>query len=1241
MAEYTPQPIRVLHVDDDPDFAGLTATYLEREDDRFTIETANSADDGLTIIENRKPDCIVSDYNMPKMDGIEFLKTVRERYPDLPFILFTGKGSEQVASDAIAAGVTDYLQKGSNSEQYELLSNRIENAVHARRNAKKATRQEELMRLTEFAGDTGGFELSVDDDYLLLTEGARHLVDLPDEYDLSADDAPELYHPEEREDVQATFNRALETGNTTQGTWRLQTTDDEERLADVTITPVTTPTGETVLRGSIHEITDRRKRQQELKQIETLFQHAQDSLFLINVTEDFAIERVNPAYEEATGQSAEQIRGQKPRELLGEQQGAAAEAKYRKCVTQRDSVEYTERLQFGDEVTRWETRIAPVVFDDSVEYIVGATRDITTRKEREKELRILQHAIDGADAPMTLADPTQDDNPLVYVNDAFEEMTGYSPNEALGDNCRFLQGEDTDSEKVTTLREAIKTEEPVTVELRNYRKDGAMFWNRLTVTPIRDDDGNLVRYLGTQVDITEQKQRERQLTELNQAAQALLTAETKQEIADIGVRAAKEILDLQANAIHLCNTDNTELSPVAQTDELVSLIGNPPPLPVTDSIAGRIYQDGEPVIIDDAQQDRDVHNPGTDLEGHLYLPLGDHGILIAGSEKQAAFNDRELALGELLSGSITAALDRLKHDQIAQRRQKQLSLFFDDSPLGGVQWDENFRFERLNERAKEILGYDESELRGEPWQTIVAEDSQEDIGDVVDRLLANEGGTHAINKNIDKDGNVITCEWHNRAVTDPDGSVASVFSLFQDVSEREKQKKQRREYETIIESLTDAVYVLDETGRFEYVNDEFVDLVGYDRDTILGNTPSLIKDSDTVEEAEQQLGRLLSSDGPDTAKFELTLEPRNGETIICQDHIGVLPYEGDQFNGSVGMLRDITERKERSQELRTIKQQYQTLIENFPDGAVFLFDADLQYVQAGGRELASAGLSSDQVEGATPAELFPEDLAEELSRHYQSTLAGNSHTFEQEYKNQRYRIQTVPVPASDAGPTFGMAVSQNITEQAKRCQELQHRNDQLDRFASIVSHDLRNPLTVADGNLELARDNRDSDHLAKAAEAIDRSQELIEDLLTLSREGEAVDEPEPVALGDIAERSWRTVETDTATLENNGTQTLRADSSRLQQLLENLYRNAVEHGGDDVTVRVGEMADGFYVADTGSGISEANRDQIFEAGYSTATGGSGFGLAIVDQVATAHGWEITVTDSDHGGVRFEITGIAD
>jgi PAS domain S-box-containing protein len=131
-------PIRVLHVDDEEGFLDVTGSMLEREGTAFDFVAVTDAGEALSVLENETFDCLVSDYDMPGMDGLELLDCVRSTGQDIPFVLFTGKGSEEIASDAIAAGVTAYVPKGANRETFALLANRIRNAVESYRVRERA-----------------------------------------------------------------------------------------------------------------------------------------------------------------------------------------------------------------------------------------------------------------------------------------------------------------------------------------------------------------------------------------------------------------------------------------------------------------------------------------------------------------------------------------------------------------------------------------------------------------------------------------------------------------------------------------------------------------------------------------------------------------------------------------------------------------------------------------------------------------------------------------------------------------------------------------------------------------------------------------------------------------------------------------------------------------------------------------------------------------------------------------------
>ena len=230
--------------------------------------------------------------------------------------------------------------------------------------------------------------------------------------------------------------------------------------------------------------------------------------------------------------------------------------------------------------------------------------------------------------------------------------------------------------------------------------------------------------------------------------------------------------------------------------------------------------------------------------------------------------------------------------------------------------------------------------------------------------------------------------------------------------------------------------------------------------------------------------------------------------------------------------------------------------------------------------------------------------------------------------------------SSDGGAGSSViCTARDITRRKRRERELERQNDRLDEFASVISHDLRNPLGIARGHLELARETGDPKHFRTVDRGLERIESLVDGVLHLARQGRTVEDPSPIRLGEVVEMAWRTVDTASATLRtDDDLGTVLADEDRLRQALENLFRNGVEHGGDTVTVTVGVLSgeSGFYVEDTGPGVPPGDREAVFENGYSTAEDGTGFGLAIVRTIVEAHDWDVSLAEGAADGARFEV-----
>ena len=295
------------------------------------------------------------------------------------------------------------------------------------------------------------------------------------------------------------------------------------------------------------------------------------------------------------------------------------------------------------------------------------------------------------------------------------------------------------------------------------------------------------------------------------------------------------------------------------------------------------------------------------------------------------------------------------------------------------------------------------------------------------------------------------------------------------------------------------------------------------------------------------------------------------------------------------------------------------------DRPVFVIDDDDRVVAANpaGRDVVGAPVGSLASDALTPV------LGDDCWR--------TPGAYECEYVHagepRTYEVSVTSVDQSGAR-TGRVVLLQDVTDR-------QVREERLEEFASVVSHDLRNPLNVARGHLELGRESGDDAHFETVDAALDRMERIIEDLLTLAREGDTDVDGETVSLAEVARTAWDAVDTmdADATLDVQNDGPVVADETALLRLLENLFRNAVEHGGADVTVTLTDCEGGFAVSDDGPGIPDGAHDAVFERGYTSIEDGTGFGLAIVQNIAEAHDWTIEAVPPDGPGARFEVTGV--
>lgn len=466
-------------------------------------------------------------------------------------------------------------------------------------------------------------------------------------------------------------------------------------------------------------------------------------------------------------------------------------------------------------------------------------------------------------------------------------------------------------------------------------------------------------------------------------------------------------------------------------------------------------------------------------------------------------------------------------------------------------------------------------------------------------------------------------------------------------ADRERRRNERR-FRTVFEDPNRLVHLLDDTGRILRCNRTSLEWISADDSAVTGQlfweAPWWIGQDRSV--MQDWVERGLAGEYVD---FDINGETPQGDAYYLSGSVRPVRDESNVVTSLIVTWRDVSEERRQQARLAEKSRALEAVLETVDVGIV-MKDVESRYQLLNSEWRSCLGIADDaDIDTLTDFELFAAPVAEGFRAEDRRVMQSGepievTQTVPTVDGERTMLTRKTPV-YTESGTIKGVcAVSTDITDRVEREAELavsrkrlQRQNGRLEEFAEIVSHDLRSPLTTAAGRLELADDTGSVEHIESAREALDRAIDLIDNTLTLAKEGRVIEERVPVELAELVDSAWKSMENESVTLVCDIDGEISADPDRLTRLFENLFANAIRHGGASVTVTVGRANESaLYIADDGPGIPADKRDAVFERGMTTEHAGTGYGLAIVERIVDAHDWEISIETSTDGGARFLI-----
>jgi len=1290
----TPEEIRVLYVNDDSDFADLIRTRLRNVAPALEVTTVGSADAALERLETAAVDCVVTCYSLPDGTGIDLLERLRSERDELPTILFTGRGSEQIASEATQAGVSDYIPIRADKSSFELLARRVRTLVEAARKQEMAERlSDRFQRTLERATDA---IYAVDSEWRIefMNEKMAERVDRDPDSLVGAtlwDEFPSIVGTE----LETHYRTAMETGEPVSFEHRLGAPFDYR----VEVRAFPDDDGLTVFS---REVTAERERERERERSETILQNIHDVVFVLE--EDGTIEFANAAAKRlSAGRHSAQISGQQLSEVMRDRISDADAERFSTAVESTlDQIEsdggltglYDADLQLDvtseSGVRTFDVRFAPFQSGTSRQVLVVA-RDVTEQSEAKRQLEQERDALQELQSVMATTgisfearldellelgcrtlgleigivshvqqseytvEAVHAPDAAIEAGDQFDLEATYCAEVVETDGvCSFADAVADGKETHPAYREfELESYIGVPLVVDGERYGTVNFSSPTTrVGPFGASERAFLKLLAELASAEISRGRNRAALERRD-----FLFERIQNIADIGVWE------------YFPSTDELEWS-----DGVRRIHGVDDDYePSVDEAVEWYHPDDRDAITEAFDRALEAGKP-YDLDLRIVRPDGTVRDVRVRGERVDSTDRADPVLRGVFQDVTERKSQRREHRELAEEYEALLdtsgdAIFMLDVDATGE--DVGYEFARLSPGYETETGLTTEEVRGRTPRDVFGEERGAELEANYTRCVE-RGAPISYREELAIDDDARFWDTSLAPVT-VDGDIVRIVGIARNMTEQVERERDlettNQRLESLIEATPLTVMEIDTDGNVIRWNDEAEKMFGWSREEVLGEFNPMIPDD---QQSEFTAHRQRALSGERIRGKEIQRETKAGEELDLLLSVAPITGPDGEITSILAVLEDITEQKRLESKLRALQETAQRL--SGAQSSAEIGDIAVEAaVEVLGFELTGIWESADNGDALVPlaASTATEELLGELPRlEAGDSLAWNA--FEHSELRMYDDLRTEPVfDGSNTGLESGLFVplgefgligvgtprERTFSDtdvdlfqilgatvgaafaRASREAELQRQNERLDEFASVVAHDLRNPLSVAIGFTDIAQDTQDPAHFQKIDDAHERIERLIDDLLTLARGETTVTDTAEIAIRSVATEAWGYVDTSTASLAVDDVPTVAGDSSRLTQLFENLFRNAVEHGGEAVTVTVGalEEADGFYVEDDGPGIPPEKREKVFEHGVTTNEGGTGFGLSIVNDIARAHGWSVRVTTGTDGGARFEFT----